>query len=303
MSNHDDPRTSAGDSDSIYRAPASDTSFAPTGDFLAAYVGPKNADYYLRHFENFRTQNTSVSWNWPAFFLTTLWLLYRKMWLNALAYWLLLPIVLVVLSVVIAEIAGEAAGDLFYYAAGALISLVLVPMFANRIYYRHAQAKVDKTAARSSTAEQQSAELARIGGTSNVVLIVVPFIFIALVGILAAIAIPAYQDYTIRAQVSEGLNLSASAKAAVAEYFHETGELPANNEIAGLYPANSLAGNYVSSVAVNGGTVVITYGNQAHVVINGKTLLMKPESESDTMVRWSCSSPSIKPQHLPAACR
>ncbi len=303
MSNHDDPKTSAGDSDSIYRAPASDTSFAPTGDFLAAYVGPKNADYYLRHFENFRTQNTSVSWNWPAFFLTTLWLLYRKMWLNALAYWLGLPISLTVLSTVITMVAGPAAGSLFYYAAYALIALLLLPMFANRIYYRHAQAKVDKTAARSSTAEQQSAELARIGGTSNVALIVVPIVLIALVGILAAIAIPAYQDYTIRAQISEGLSLSGGPKAAVAEYFLDTGELPVNNEIAGLPPANSITGSYVSSLAIDAGTVVITYGNQAHVMINGETLLMTPEAESGNGVIWTCSSPSIQPRHLPAACR
>ncbi len=303
MSNHDDPTTSPGDSDSIYRAPASDTSVAPTGDFLAAYVGPKNADYYARQFDQFKTQSSNVSWNWPAFFVATIWFLYRKMWLNALAYWLGLPIVLTVLSTIITTVAGPGAGSTFYYGAYIVTAFVLVPMFANRLYYRHAQAKIRKVAARSSTAEQQAAELARIGGTSNVALVVVPIVLVALVGILAAIAIPAYQDYTIRAQVAEGLNLSGSAKAAVAEYFMDTSEMPANNEIAGLSPANSIQGKYVSSVAVNAGTVVITYGNSAHVMINGETLLITPEAESGNGVIWTCSSPSIQPKHLPAACR
>ncbi len=82
-----------------------------------------------------------------------------------------------------------------------------------------------------------------------------------------------------------------------------TGEMPANNEITGLSPANSIQGKYVSSVAVNAGTVVITYGNNAHVVINGETLLMTLEAESGNGMIWTCSSPSIQPKHLPAACR
>ena len=303
MSNHDDPPTTAGDSDSIYRAPESETSFAPTGDFLAAYVGPKNADYYARQFDQFKAQSSNVSWNWPSFFVATIWFLYRKMWLNALAYWLGLPIVLTVLSTIITTVAGPGAGSTFYYGAYFVTAFVLVPMFANRLYYRHAQAKIRKVGERSSTPEQQAAELARIGGTSNAALIVVPIVLVALVGILAAIAIPAYQDYTIRAQVSEGLNMSGGAKAAVAEYFLDTGELPVNNEIAGLPPANSITGSYVSGLAINAGTVVITYGNNAHVVINGETLLMTPEAESGNGVIWTCSSPSIQPKHLPAACR
>ncbi len=126
---------------------------------------------------------------------------------------------------------------------------------------------------------------------------------IAMIGILAAIAIPAYQDYTIRAQVSEGLNLSGAAKAAVTERFQATGELAANNEIAGLPPADRLAGKYVSSVAVDAGNVVITYGNEAHVLINSQTIVMTPETQSNNLVIWSCGSQSIEPKHLPAACR
>ena len=77
-------------------------------------------------------------------------------------------------------------------------------------------------------------------------------IVIAIIGILAAIAIPAYQDYTIRAQVSEGLNLSGGAKAAVTEYFQDRGTMPTNNTDAGLStPATQIAGKYVSSVLIH----------------------------------------------------
>ena len=75
-------------------------------------------------------------------------------------------------------------------------------------------------------------------------------IVVAIIGILAAIAIPAYQDYTIRAQVSEGLNLSGGAKAAVTEYFQDRGTMPTTNTMAGLAAGGDIKGKYVWSVTV-----------------------------------------------------
>ena len=303
MNNQDDQTASSADSEAIYRTPTSDTGFAPGGDSLAAYIGPKNADYYEKVFDRFKNQGSSMSWNWPAFFVSSVWLLYRKMWLNAFFYWIVLPVVLGTISVVIALYGGEAASNLFYYPVYLLTTFLLLPMFANRLYYRHAQAKISKVATITSSAEQQSSELARIGGTSSIVLVVVPFFLVAVIGILAAIAIPAYQDYTIRAQVAEGLNLSGGAKAAVTGRFMDTGELAASNETAGIAPANRISGSYVSSVAIVEGDIFITYGNQAHTVISGKTIVLMPEQESASMLSWTCSSPSIAPKHLPASCR
>src|SRR6187455_2859445 len=87
-------------------------------------------------------------------------------------------------------------------------------------------------------------------------------IVVAIIGILAAIAIPAYQDYTIRAQVTEGLNLAAPAKASVADYFANTGAFPSDNSTAGIGASSAIVGKYVTGVAVGAnGVITIGYGS------------------------------------------
>ncbi len=126
---------------------------------------------------------------------------------------------------------------------------------------------------------------------------------IAMIGILAAIAIPAYQDYTIRAQVSEGLNLSGGAKAAVTEFVQDRRVLPTDNVSAGLVPANQITGLYVSGVLVEDGVIIITYGNNAHASIQGQSVTLVPDASSLPTVSWACYSSEIANKWLPAACR
>ncbi len=131
-------------------------------------------------------------------------------------------------------------------------------------------------------------------------------IVVAIIGILAAIAIPAYQDYTIRAQVSEGLNLSGGAKAAVTEYFQDRGTMPTDNALAGLADAGDIQGKYVIEVEVTSGVIAVEYGNSAHAIIDGQHLELRPNTGSAGSVQWDCQSasgPEIENKHLPAACR
>jgi len=120
-------------------------------------------------------------------------------------------------------------------------------------------------------------------------------IVVAIIGILAAIAIPAYQDYTIRAQVSEGLTLAAGAKAAIAESWMNTGASPADRIVAGLGQTNTptdTQGKYVAQVAVANGVITITYGNQANAQLTAgpATLSLVPYSTVDGSVVWQCGN-------------
>ena len=117
-------------------------------------------------------------------------------------------------------------------------------------------------------------------------------IVVAIIGILAMIAVPAYQSYLIRAQVSEGLELSGSLKTAVAEYHSETGSFPANNAEAALESPGSYTGNYVSSITVNGSVISILFGNQANSVINGETLEITAANYVGSL-GWTCATGGV----------
>ncbi len=113
-------------------------------------------------------------------------------------------------------------------------------------------------------------------------------IVVAIIGILAAIAIPAYQDFTIRAQVSEGMSLASSLKADVSEFFQDRGAMPATEANLGL--VNQPSGKYVTGVAVLAGSINITYGNQANTNVNGLLLSLVPFTSANGDVIWVCGN-------------
>ena len=132
-------------------------------------------------------------------------------------------------------------------------------------------------------------------------------IVIAIIAILAAIALPAYQDYLVRSQVSEGAVLADGAKTAVAEFFSNRGAYPTDNASAGLATATSITGKYVTQVAVTNGAITATYGGtRVNANISGGTLQFQPAAASTTAgsIVWTCSTPSgINPKYLPTICR
>jgi len=119
-------------------------------------------------------------------------------------------------------------------------------------------------------------------------------IVVAIIGILAAIAIPAYQDYTIRAQVSEGMTLAAAAKTAVAESFSNDGEAPGDRTDAGMTATDTdTNGKYVESIGVTNGVVTITYGAEVNLIIDGATLSLVPYETPDLSVTWQCGNAPV----------
>jgi len=147
-------------------------------------------------------------------------------------------------------------------------------------------------------------------------------IVVAIIGILASLAVSAYQTYTVRAQITEGLNFASGAKVPIVEAYTLAGVAPANRLAAGMTPAaTDSRGNYVSAVEVTDGRVDVTFsGPLAHQDIIGMTLSLTPyESAGETIV-WRCGNApapggnllnggaahlaaTLDPRYLPSSCR
>lgn len=115
-------------------------------------------------------------------------------------------------------------------------------------------------------------------------------IVVTIVGILAAVAVPTYQDYSIRTQITEGINYASLAQKAVGDFYSNRGRLPPNNASAGLSSATSLSGSYVKQIRVNNGMVEIQYGNRANAHIGGvnNTLALNPYGNASGQIVWLC---------------
>ena len=129
-------------------------------------------------------------------------------------------------------------------------------------------------------------------------------IVVAIIGILAAVAIPAYQDYTIRAQVSEGMALTSGVKTSVSEFVQTNGTFPTDNAGAGI--SGTIEGNYVSDVTNASGVVTVTYSNTgdqtANAQINGSTMVLSAVTSAGS-VQWTCKAGTIEAKYLPSSCR
>ncbi|WP_372739059.1 pilin [Neptunomonas sp.] len=125
-------------------------------------------------------------------------------------------------------------------------------------------------------------------------------IVVAIIGILAAIALPAYQDYTKRAHVTEGLTLAAAAKTAVTEYYSSQAAFPTTNASAGMTASTNITGNAVNSVAIGtSGAITVTYNGK---VTSGATIILAPTAASGG-VTWTCNGGSVDGTFRPSNCR
>lgn len=132
-------------------------------------------------------------------------------------------------------------------------------------------------------------------------------IVIAIVGVLAVVALPAYQDYTARAQMSEALTLAEGQKSAVVEYYSDKGTFPADNAAAGIAAASTIKGKYVASVTVatanDEATITATMKSSGvNKDISGKTLILVGKQNAGSF-DWTCKKGSVDDKFLPSSCR
>ena len=145
-------------------------------------------------------------------------------------------------------------------------------------------------------------------------------IVVAIIGILAGIAIPAYQSYTVRAQVTEAFSLASELKGPIQEYRKERGIFPADNAAAGVPAPEKLIGNYVTRVEVNQGAISVTFGNFVNKSIEGQIVTLQPivvKGSPASPMSWRCgyrgvpngmesageNRTNLDAKFLPTACR
>ena len=276
-----------------------------------AAVGPRS-DFYVPKFLGFdRPGAPRTSWNWPAFFVSFYWFLYRRMWREWAVYALLIPL-LGAIAILLLPRQGPlpAVAQLLSLA----YSFVVIPLFANHLYYGSVRRRIADVQARVSEPGNQVTVLAALPHTSILgwmIVLVVP-----LIGILAAIAIPAYQDYAVRAQVAASLNEVADLKVAIAQKYAATHAWPASAAEGRL----ALPSFPTAEVTVEDGTISIHYSGTAAFAIAHQTLSVRPGLDASGNVVWTCgyatpvtvdpsgggagaNRTSLKARYLPLGCR
>lgn len=164
---------------------------------------------------------------------------------------------------------------------------------------------------RSRSAEAMGPDMGRLaplqrqagmpGWAIALVVIAGCFFLIPVAAILLAIAIPAYQGYTVRAEVSQGIDMTERARALFGEYIGQRGVLPRSNADLGLPRPEDIRARYVTSVRIDAGMLVVTYGNEASDAIRGGHVVIRPAGYA-TKLQWRCTSPDIDARYLPSQC-
>jgi type IV pilus assembly protein PilA len=290
----------------------------PTEALYRAAVGAKRADFYVPKFLLFDVPGARrVSWNWPALFVPFYWGLYRRMYGPSVIYCILIPAVFaIVFATIDVFVQSRALAWLFNIGLG-VYEWIMIPMYANSLYHRTVVRRIREVQARVPDPAVQIVVLENAPHTSALAWVIVCFMFIPLFGILAAIAIPAYQDYTVRSQVTEGLMLAGPLENAVGQALGASGSWPA--DLAAAKFAGPVSGSYVADIRVDKGTISIRFGNRANSMIANQVLSLRPTVEQ-RQVSWSCgyttaagtdptsgaSGPdqtTVRKNYLPSRCR
>ena len=279
-------------------------------DHYKRFIGPKNQPAFLSYFKKVDQiipppnawYRAPVSWSWVAFFFPVTWMFYRKMWANAFLYVFITGLVIMLLGALSSATGHEVIFG-FLNMGVVLASFFVPPMYAKSLYRNHCRNKIAQVKAdpvNQGNTSRLLSEIARKGGTSSIILFIVyPFLVIAGLGVIAAVALPAYQDYITRAKVAEVLIQGLSARSTISEYYAGKGKLPRSLDEAGYRQANS---RYVESLKFDPNRGVLRMIPIA-TLAGGKSIDFIPKVEAGALISWTCSSEDMPQKFLPPSCR
>jgi len=296
------PRLSADGTQCDAPAPRSE---ATNRELYAACIGPEKLEYYLPIFERFDRNGIRPTLNLPALFVTFFWLIYRRMRLAAVVY-LILPLPLMILiELLVRAIGGPglmAAVSPYLMFATLGVLWIVVPMYANALYYQHCRKRIADVRIATDDPADQLARLSRKGGgqTWGVVVALVLYGLLYLGGIFLAIAIPAYMDYVTIKQSTVAYQFGRQLSVNVGQYMVDRRRAPATFADAGVQ-IKGLPPQVASVNLERDGVIRVVIGVGSN---KGKTLLLTPTYTENGILTWKCTSPDIKRRmQYPKACR
>ncbi len=273
--------------------------------FWGAAIGPR-ANFYLPRFKRL-SQGESGGWNWPASLVTFYWLLHRKLYGKAVLYLVGSHIflgLLAMLPIVLAKALGQSQSAAVESSVAGIILgwifLYVVPGFkGNAWVFGRSNRLIAKVNAGGGSDETRLAEVARRGGASKVAAVVVAiFIGISVIGTLAAVTVPAYQDYTVRARVATAIASARVATDRFGQIYAATGEIPHANAIS---PAETRPVEVIDVEVSHNGFIRYTLGSPP---VDGKRFLMVPQvSQQGAITGWTCYNVDVPMGLMPQACQ
>lgn len=268
--------------------------------FYKAFVGCSSQHYYVSRFLAFdANKQTKLSWHWAAFFMTFLWLIYRKMWLAALSYFVLPTLLVIFFSLVLTALHINNIVVILLLFFSYFVGIMLIPpLYANAWYYRHCQKKIQKAQITSPDVQFQLAMLSLKGGTCSPIIIF--FLILFIIGNLSSVVIPRYQKYMQRTHLIRAVNIGQTASLEVSNFFQKNYNIP--EHINAEFFLSDQERKIISTLEYNrkNGTIKIT---MAYPSFNNSILIFKPYFSSTNQITWKCSSPQIDPSLLPANCK
>lgn len=267
---------------------------------LLAAIGPNPHAYLESFLAREQGLKGSIGWHWPAFFATFCWMLYRKMYGLACGYFLLALILGYVVAPVLLGIggAGGSIAGLLIYAG----LFILPALYAGALYHRQCRKNIAFAQRFQPDLQRQLEQIQRNGGTSAagyVVPIVLAGGGVPVIGILAAIAIPAYQDYLTRSRLNMLYQQADQASRAVGDYYRQHDRLPASFADAGFEP--SPLREVRSEITLQTDGVI-----DARIIEQNRddrTFQLRPTLDAQGEIVWTCSSYEVPDKQLPLACR